>query len=105
MIEAPAHGILGLSTPWARAGIPAEERPAIEATIPHGYTIGVSGHAHGRGRVFVLWALGPAIDDDGTRPEVMRWPGRHDPVNAAQKMAQRLQALANDGRISVAGEG
>lgn len=89
------HGTLGLSTPWARAAFPNPEvRREIAAAIPAGYTIGVSGHAHGRGKVFVLWALGPGLDESGRPPELLRWPGRHDPQNAARAIARRLQDIA-----------
>lgn len=32
-------GTLGLTTPWARQYFPKEERPAVEALIPDGYTL------------------------------------------------------------------
>lgn len=92
---AAEHGVLGLSSPWARAAIPSGYRKEIEALIPAGYTIGVSGQAHGGGQVFVLWALGPGVDPEtGRPPELLRWRDRHDPVNAARAIARRLQELA-----------
>lgn len=86
---AAEHGILALSSPWARAGIPASEREAIAAAIPAGYQVGVSGHAHGGGRSFIVWGIGPEGPIAG-----LRWEHRSDPVYAARQMAERLQALA-----------
>jgi hypothetical protein len=82
------HGFLGLSTPWARAAFPEADRRAVAELIPAGYTIGVSGHAHGGGRSFILWAMGPEGPVAG-----LRWEHRHDPVGAATKMAERLREL------------
>jgi hypothetical protein len=48
----------------------------------------VSGHAHGGGRSFIVWAMGPDGPVAG-----LRWEHRHDPVNAATAMAARLHEL------------
>lgn len=37
----PTHGRIVLMSPWARAGIKADDRHAVEAVIPAGYTINV----------------------------------------------------------------
>ena len=68
-------GTLGLSTPWARAAIPSiDERRAIEADIPDGYTVGVSAT---KWHVWVVWVVeqGATMHDNRV---IWRRDGFHD---------------------------
>ena len=71
-------GTLGLSTPWARDAF-AARRAELEALIPDGMTIGVTGHAHAGGRVFRFWVVDEGgdwsnvIERRGVRPVAAEW--------------------------------
>jgi hypothetical protein len=67
-------GTLGLSSPWARQAIPTyEERRAIEARIPDGYTIGVFCNSDRS-------AYGIRVIEQGLLPQYNRvvWGGAED---------------------------
>ncbi len=80
-------GTLGLSTPWARGAFPPADRDAIEAALPEGTRIMVTGHAHGAGRSFRL------IGYEGDH-EVIRLEWRRNPIESALFIAGRLTELA-----------
>ena len=89
-------GTLGLSSPWARQAIPTvDERRAIAADIPDGYTVGVSAT---KWHVWVVWVVeqGESMHDnrvvwrhEGYRDvrqginAAIRWIAEHDTATYA----------------------
>lgn len=72
------HGTLGLSSPWCRQEIPTqEERDAIQARIPDGYTIGVAAHATHRGWYIHVIEVGDTLSANRIVRE-RRSVGRND---------------------------
>lgn len=55
-------GRLGLTTPWARQYLPAEQRSAVVAEVPDGHSLGVS--AYRRPGHWILW-LNRELDEPG----------------------------------------
>lgn len=60
-VAAPAHGTLGLSSPWCRQGLPGDQRTEVQARVPVGMTLGVACGSRGPGKP---WRLRLVSDAD-----------------------------------------
>ncbi len=77
---------LGLSSPWTRAAFTDEQRAEIEARIPDGCRIVVTGDAAFGGRRFTLRGY------EGDHETIVMF-ARYNPVEAALHLAGRLAEL------------